>query len=81
VVHGCKYKEIHKITGVSVPTIKRIRALHRRTGYVVKKRVIDGGPRLLNGFHISASTFSTSVPFRCLTHGHSLWWAHYGVGH
>ena len=54
-VHGYKYKKICEISGVSERTTKHICALHRRTGDVVKKRVIDGGPRLLNGFHISVN--------------------------
>ena len=54
-VRGYKYKKIHEISGVSVRTTKRICALHRQTGDVVKKRIIDGGPRLLNGFHISVN--------------------------
>jgi hypothetical protein len=60
VVRGYKYKRIRELTGVSERTTKRICALHRRIGDVVKKRTVDGGPRLLNGFHISVSrTFAT----------------------
>ncbi|KAF8218727.1 hypothetical protein L208DRAFT_1348078 [Tricholoma matsutake] len=52
-VCGYKYKKIHEISGVSERTTKHICALHQRTGDVVKKGVVDGGPHLLNGFHIS----------------------------
>ena len=54
-VRGYKYKKIREISGVSERTTKRICALYRQTGDVVKKRTIDGGPRLLNGFHISVN--------------------------
>jgi transposase len=52
-VHGYKYKKIHEILGVSERTTKHICARHRQIGDVGKKRTIDGGPCLLNGFHIS----------------------------
>jgi hypothetical protein len=63
-VRGYKYKKIHEISGVSERTTKHICALYWQTGDVVKKRTIDGGPRLLNGFHISdigkSVTFATN---------------------
>jgi len=52
-VRNYKYKKIQRITGVSVRTIKRLRSLYRRTGEVVQKRVVDGRPRVLNGFEAS----------------------------
>ena len=58
-VREYKYKKMREISGVSERTTKRICALHRRTGDVVKKRIIDGGPRLLNGFHISVNATSS----------------------
>ena len=53
VVRKYKYKMIREILGISERTTKRICALHRWTGDVVKKRTVHGCPRLLNGFHIS----------------------------
>ena len=47
------YKKIRQITGVSVRTIKRLRSLYRRTGDIIQKRVVDGRPRVLNGFEAS----------------------------
>ena len=49
-IHGYKYKKIHEISGVSERTTKHICALHQQTGDVVKKRIVDGGPCLLNSF-------------------------------
>ena len=54
-VCGYKYKKIHEVSGVSERTTKHICALHQRTGDVVKKRIVDSGPCLLNSFHISVN--------------------------
>ena len=55
VVKGYKYKKIRKITGISERSIQRLVALHRHTGVVVRKRMVDGRPRILNGFELSVS--------------------------
>ena len=55
IVRKYRYKKIFRITGVSVRSIKRIRALYRRTGDVVARRIVDGRPRILNGFEASVN--------------------------
>jgi transposase len=54
-VRKYRYKKIKRITGVSVRSIKRLKALYLCTGEVVRKRVVDGRPRTLNGFEASVS--------------------------
>jgi hypothetical protein len=57
VVRGYKYKKIRKIPGISERTTQCVRALHQRAAdaYVGQRRtvVLDGRPRILNGFEIS----------------------------
>jgi transposase len=57
VVKGYKHKKIRSITGISERTMRRLCALHRRTGDVVQKRTVDGRPRILNGFELSVGSF------------------------
>ena len=54
-VHKYRYKKFKRITGVSMWSIKGLKALYLRTGEVVQKRVVDGRPCTLNGFEASVS--------------------------
>jgi transposase len=53
VVKGYKYKEIRKITGISEQSTEHLCALYQHTGDVVRRRTVDGRPRVLNGFELS----------------------------
>jgi transposase len=53
IIRKYPYKKILRITGVGARSIMRIRSLYRRTGNVVAKRIVDGRPRILNGFEVS----------------------------
>ena len=54
-VKGYKYKKIRKITGISERSTRCLCALYQHTGDVVQRRVVDGRPRVLNGFELSVS--------------------------
>jgi len=56
-VRRYKYKRIRQITGISERTTQRIRALYRDIGDVARRRMVNGRPRILNGFEISVADF------------------------
>ena len=67
IVKGFKYKKIWKITGISEQSIQRLVTLHRHTGYVARKRTVDGRPRILNGFELSVSgIYCVLINFECV---------------
>ena len=54
-VKGYKYKKIRKIMRISERSTRCLCALYQHTGDVVRRRVVDGRPRVLNGFELSVS--------------------------
>ena len=53
IVRGYQCKKIRRITGISVRSIKHVKALYLQTGEVVERRVVDGRPHILNSFEAS----------------------------
>ena len=57
-VRGYKYKKIQEITGISERSIGHIRSLHRRTEAVIRKRIVDGQPRISLRYRCVCSVIS-----------------------
>ena len=46
-LQGIPDSEVHKFTGISVRSLKRLRSTHRETGGVSRKSIATGRPRML----------------------------------
>jgi hypothetical protein len=67
-INGYQYKKIRKTTaGTSERTTQRLCALHRRTGDVVQRRIVDGQPQILNGSALSVDGNHVVRQVRALT--------------